>query len=212
MLSLSWALLGIFACVYYLLFRWNPRKSTLKAVRLLLFLLFALPSLFDLVVVSWWTYYPLAFGKPSDEKIIAMFRDHRTEFEKIKKMVFSDVSNGYLIDFISMRSGDVVVNGGLGHGKSIGFERKKVYEQELDKICPDLNMGVQAQDKVILIWISVGSLTSGPTVWDKGIMYSSGGVDAERKIAEKSRKSGGWAYVDDLKAIESDWCVYYQEF
>jgi hypothetical protein len=51
---------------------------------------FVLAVLFVLVALYLWRFNPLAIGRPKDRELIAIFRDHREAFERLRTMAIED--------------------------------------------------------------------------------------------------------------------------
>ena len=136
--------------------------------------------------------------KITDQDLIVLFRNHRSDFEKLKVMAIEDAGRIGYINESSLRQ------------SALSEGRKSDYSNLLSSISPSATLGTGAHQVTFHISQGGAVLAIGRS-WTKGIAYLPGGAKGctlVKSLDELGSQINDGVYV---VPIEGDWYLIYSQ-
>jgi hypothetical protein len=146
--------------------------------------------------VIFWMIDPLNFRAPKDQKLVSLFYEHRTAFEKLREMATEDLNQ---TSFIS----ESAVKG------KISETRKLEYKKLISGIFPSMILAADYDASVRFVFAD-GGLSAISPGWVKGIEYVPGDIRRKGGLVQSLDMANNLPAGVYLRLIESNWFIVYQ--
>jgi len=159
---------------------------------------FILATLVCLVGLYLWIFNPLALGRPKDRELIALFRDHRESFERLRTMAIEDSGS---IAYLSKDSLDK---------SALSEARQNEYITLLSGIRRNLTVGTGPHQ--VMFHFAQGGIGSViARSWTEGITYLPAGYERGGVIVKSLDDMGIHNDGVYLVPIEQNWYLVFSQ-
>ncbi len=150
-----------------------------------------------LATTVFWMADPLHIRAPSDQKLLAIFHDHRAAFEKLRQMVAEDSQHEW---YFSKSHLDDKIDG----------LRQQEYKNLFSEIQSNLVLTVGYNGEASFSFAWGGLFTIGPE-WGKGIEYAPNSSMYDGKARPNLDHTRHWPPDVYVRQIEPHWFIFYQQ-
>jgi hypothetical protein len=150
-----------------------------------------------LALFLFWLADPLQLRSPRDMELIAIFREHRASFERLRQMATEDVRQ---VTYIT----EVDIEGNISEA------RKQEYRRLLSEIYPKLRVSPDYDASVRFVFAG-GGLSAISSGWLKGIANVPGNTRKYGDVIQDLDGSRALPSGVYLRQIDSRWFLVYQQ-